>query len=157
MAPETVRGVNPEPEGGWPWHLTPYEVSYVETFRVRPVREGTWENAPEKNARLDAEAEGVLAVISAGRQSIAAPEPSVVLPQPAQQPARMRARTFTIAVVSLAIVAIAAGVATLVLQLEEASQQKELKKLYRVFDGHSTSLEQLVEMAKEQGIELPRF
>lgn len=69
----------------------------------------------------------------------------------------MRARTFTIAVVSLAIVAIAAGVATLVLQLEEASQQKELKKLYRVFDGHSTSLEQLVEMAKEQGIELPRF
>jgi hypothetical protein len=53
-----TRGVNPVPAGGWPWHLTDYEVGYVREFKVRPVREG-WLGTPEESYRLDQEAYGV--------------------------------------------------------------------------------------------------
>lgn len=52
-----TRGVNPVPTGGWPWHLTDYEVGYIREFGVRPVREG-WAGTPEENHRLDQEAYG---------------------------------------------------------------------------------------------------
>ncbi len=54
-----TRGVNPPPDNGWSWHLTEYEVAYIEAFNVRPVRDKTWILSPENEARLDQEADGV--------------------------------------------------------------------------------------------------
>jgi hypothetical protein len=51
--------MNPQPPDGWSWSLSPYEVAYVERFRVRPVREGATESQTIKDS-LDAEAAGIL-------------------------------------------------------------------------------------------------
>jgi hypothetical protein len=54
-----VRGANPRPESGWPWHLTPYEVEYVRSFNVRPMRDDSWDDSGKTGEHLDQEAEGV--------------------------------------------------------------------------------------------------
>lgn len=54
-----VRGVNPEPVTGWPWHLTEYEVAYVQEFNVRPPRSATWSGTGEDERRLEQEADGI--------------------------------------------------------------------------------------------------
>lgn len=54
------RGQNPEPEGGWPWSLTDYELAYIREFNARPVREG-WTGTDRDEDRLDDEAEGIRA------------------------------------------------------------------------------------------------
>lgn len=73
-----VRGVNPEPSGGWPWCLTDYEIAYIAEYRVRPVREGSWAGNPEQEALLKEEAAGALNQASARRRPSRAGMPALV-------------------------------------------------------------------------------
>ncbi|WP_022881841.1 hypothetical protein [Gryllotalpicola ginsengisoli] len=57
--PRVVRGENPEPESGWSWYLTDYEIAYIREFNVRPPRGGAWQATPEAEYRLETEAEGI--------------------------------------------------------------------------------------------------
>lgn len=54
-----IRGHNPEPEIGWPWCLTEYEIAYVRLFNARPIRGANWDGSPEDEVRLDQEADGI--------------------------------------------------------------------------------------------------
>jgi len=56
---QLVRGENLEPDSGWPWYLTTYEIEYVRAFNVRPPRAGSWVSTPDAEQRLEQEAEGV--------------------------------------------------------------------------------------------------
>jgi hypothetical protein len=66
-----IRGVNRQPAPGWPWHLTDYEISYVERFNVRPLRDESWAIDAHTELRLDQEADGVRS--AAGRQLLGKP------------------------------------------------------------------------------------
>jgi hypothetical protein len=55
-----IRGSNPRPSSGWHWSLSDYEVLYVEAYRVRPPRDETWLGTSIDEARLDAEAAGII-------------------------------------------------------------------------------------------------
>ncbi|GAA1214989.1 hypothetical protein [Rhodoglobus aureus] len=54
------RGQNPEPEDGWAWSLSDYEIAYVREFNARPPRDG-WIGSERDEARLDDEANGIRA------------------------------------------------------------------------------------------------
>lgn len=56
---EVVRGQNPEPEEGWSWALSEYEVQYVREFNARPPRNSVWSADTASEIRLEREAEGV--------------------------------------------------------------------------------------------------
>jgi len=58
MSVQPIRGENPEPLGGWPWHLTDYEIEYICAYNSRPVRTG-WPADEKTERRLDDEAAGV--------------------------------------------------------------------------------------------------
>lgn len=62
---EPVRGVNSEPDTGWPWHLTEYEVAYVQAFNARPVRGESWAGSDDEERRLEQEADGIRAHMAA--------------------------------------------------------------------------------------------
>lgn len=95
-----VRGVNPEPSGGWPWCLTEYEVAYVREYQVRPMREGSWVGNPEKDRRLDDEAAGVLLNSNTVRNA----------------PSGMPASVFASIAAALALLVIGAGLAAVWIQ-----------------------------------------
>ncbi|GAA2007711.1 hypothetical protein [Microbacterium ulmi] len=54
-----VRGENPEPDDGWPWYLTDYEIAYIREWNVRPPRSGSWVATKDAEHRLETEADGV--------------------------------------------------------------------------------------------------
>ena len=54
-----ARGVNPEPDAGWSWMLTEYEIAYVQEFNSRPPRLTGWAGSERDEMRLDDEATGV--------------------------------------------------------------------------------------------------
>jgi hypothetical protein len=58
-SPTPVRGKNPEPETGWSWVLTDYEVAYVREFNARPPRLENWAGSERDETRLDDEAAGI--------------------------------------------------------------------------------------------------
>jgi hypothetical protein len=64
------RGQNPEPEGGWGWSLSAYEIAYVQEFNARPPR-AEWFGSERDEARLDDEAQGIrLAAADRSRRSL---------------------------------------------------------------------------------------
>lgn len=60
MTDTPIRGCNPEPDTGWPWCLTEYEIQYILAFGVRPRRNNTWVSNERDERSLDQEAQSLL-------------------------------------------------------------------------------------------------
>lgn len=146
------------PETGWPWCLTDYEMSYIQHYGVRPVRDTHWVGTAEDNSRLDQEAARVLSTFPALQVANFSPPQQMMAEwqRPPAAPTTMPQKVYWgLTTLLLAIIGVLVTLGAInSSQVSELNNQAASDQI--TFERKSKIVERLVGVMKERNYDLPK-